>query len=448
MLKFAATILKSASLWTIISVALRVGSGLLTLPLALRVLSSSELGLYYTFLGLTSLVLLLDFGFAQTVSRSASFAMGGAKEFKSSGVSESCAAGGPNWTLLAELLGAVQIWYRGAGVVLALLMLVPGSMFLIPMIREAGLSPQYIGCWWLYAGVSAYSFVTTYWPDLLFGIGSVRSAARIGIISQLTGVSLLFAGLIAGWGLWSYGISSLVGAAIGRVLTKKAFAIDASQALITQVDRTKRNLVLSRLWPMAWRQGVVMLGAYLIQRGNTLICSAKLGLEETGRYGLSLNILNLIFQVAIIPLMLVWPIIGRLRVDRNYSKIRHIFNLRLYGGLTVAFLAIIILSIWGNTILQLLGANTGLLSTPIFFLLGLILWLECHHSQYASLVLTENNNPFIWPAIFSGIAIFCFSWWASGIWGVMGMLIAQGGVQLCWNNWWTVVRAIKGLRPT
>jgi nucleoside-diphosphate-sugar epimerase len=58
-----------------VSIALRVGGGLITLPLALRVLAPSELGLYYTFLSLTGLAMLLDFGFAQTIGRNAAFAM-------------------------------------------------------------------------------------------------------------------------------------------------------------------------------------------------------------------------------------------------------------------------------------------------------------------------------------------------------------------------------------
>jgi hypothetical protein len=436
----------SASLWAMVGVALRVGSGLLTLPLALRVLSSSELGLYYTFIGFTGLVSLLDFGFSQTISRSAAFAMGGAKEFQAIGVPESCGSGSPNWRLFAELFEAVQLWYRGAGALLAVLLLIPGSFVILPMIQKAGLPISNLYCWWFFAVVSTYSFVTTYWPGLLFGIGSVKSSVQIGLVAQLIGLIILITGLYSGWGLWSYGISGLVSSVITRIRTKKALHNDACLAFSVSVDRFRRNIVISRLWPMAWRQGVVMLGAFLIQRGNTLICSAKLGLQETASYGLSLNLLNLLFQVAIIPLGLAWPTIGMLRIDRDFTKIRQIFFLRLYGGLIVAAVVIALMAVWGSSLLKLFGTNTTLLSSSMFAVLGVVLWLECHHSQYGSLILSENKNPFIWPAILSGAAIFSLSWWASGKWGVLGMILAQGTVQLAWNNWWTVVRALKGLK--
>jgi hypothetical protein len=37
-------------------------------------------------------------------------------------------------------------------------------------------------------------------------------------------------------------------------------------------------------------------------------------------------------------------------------------------------------------------------------------------------------------------------WFAAGRWGVVGLIGAQAIVQAAWNNWWTVLRGIKGLR--
>lgn len=440
--------LASASLWSIIGVGLRVGGGLITLPLALKKLSPAELGLYYTFVGLTGLVMLLDFGFSQTIGRNAAFAMGGAKEFQAIGIPESSGNSEPNWTLLAKLLAAVKIWYHSTGILLVVLMLLPGSFFLLPLIKAAGLSQHYLTCWWLFAGVTVFSFVSTYWPGLLFGIGSVKSAARIGMIAQGIGLALLITALLMGAGLWSYGISSFVSTTISLILTRKAFSQDAGKCLQIEVDRQSRNQVLLQLWPMAWRQGLVMIGAFLIQRGNTLICSHELGLEETASYGLTSNVLNLIFQVIIIPLGLAWPMIGRLRVERDFKKIRKIFFLRLYGGLSAAIIVLYCLALWGNWGLEILGAKTALLPTSLLALLSAISFLECHHSQYAGLVLSENKNPFVWSAILSGVAIFFLSWWAAAIWGLLGMILAQGCVQLAWNNWWPVIRGLKGVYPT
>jgi ABC-type spermidine/putrescine transport system permease subunit II len=70
-----------------------------------------------------------------------------------------------------------------------------------------------------------------------------------------------------------------------------------------------------------------------------------------------------------------------------------------------------------------------------------------HHSLYAELVYSENVNPFVRPALISGVAIIILSVLLTPRFGVWGMLLAGGLVQLCFNNWWPVVRAIQGLGP-
>lgn len=328
---------------------------------------------------------------------------------------------------------------------MALLLMTLGAWFVQSKITESHLPSSYLGCWLLFALSTSYGFVTTYWPDLLIGIGSVRTAARIGIVSQLIGLSLLVSGLLFGWGLWAYAVSTLVSAGVGRAIAKMEFRKHARAAFETHPHASEKRKVLKSLWPMVWRQGIVMVGAFLIQRGNTLVCSAKLGLNETGSYGLSLNLLNLLFQVAVMPLAISWPVIGRMRVQRDYAGIRRLFGMRLYVGLFAGAVGVLGLGFLGPAALAALGSHTTLLPLWPFLLLGLIMWLEYHHSQYASLVLTENENPFVWPAILSGVAIFVLSWWATGHWGLWGLVVAQGVVQLLWNNWWTVLRGIRGL---
>jgi hypothetical protein len=70
-----------------------------------------------------------------------------------------------------------------------------------------------------------------------------------------------------------------------------------------------------------------------------------------------------------------------------------------------------------------------------------------HHSLYAELVYSENVNPFVKPALISGVAIIILSMLLTPRFGVWGMLLASGLVQLCYNNWWPVLRAIRGLGP-
>ncbi|HSH92602.1 MAG TPA: hypothetical protein VK968_00480, partial [Roseimicrobium sp.] len=65
----------------------------------------------------------------------------------------------------------------------------------------------------------------------------------------------------------------------------------------------------------------------------------------------------------------------------------------------------------------------------------------------ASLVLTENTNPFVIPSLVSGALVVGFSVWLTPRFDVWGMIMASGFVQAGFNNWWPVVRAVAGLHP-
>ncbi len=100
----------------------------------------------------------------------------------------------------------------------------------------------------------------------------------------------------------------------------------------------------------------------------------------------------------------------------------------------------------GPWLLQTMGSRTLLLPTLPLLALSVITFLEVHHSQYASLVMTENWNPFVpAPALLSGIIASAASFWLAPRLGVAGILLSQGVVQLAFNNWWPVLRAIRGL---
>jgi hypothetical protein len=77
-----------------------------------------------------------------------------------------------------------------------------------------------------------------------------------------------------------------------------------------------------------------------------------------------------------------------------------------------------------------------------------LLWfcfLEMHHAQHAQIVLTENRNPFVIPALVSGGSVVGLSLLLTPHLGIWGMLLSFGITQMAFNNWWTVLRGLKGL---
>jgi len=444
-MKWLRKLVASASLFAFIGMALRVGGGMLTLPLALRVLPAEQMGLYYTFMGMTAIASMMDFGFGVTISRNAAYAMGGAVSLSAHGVPEAGASGAPNLELLAQLTTAVRKWYGWMSILLFAALAFGGGWLVEKQLRQMDMPWSLLICWICFAANASYGFMTTYWPDLLMGIGSVRTNALYSIVSQLLGLAVLIAGLSLHFGLWSYVVSSAASSVLGRALCKRAFFRDSGISLV----KTRGNPVapvIRELWPMAWRQGLVMVGAFLVQRGSTLICSNFLGLGETARLGLSLNLLNLIVQISGIPLIMVLPRISSLRIGGGMEDIRRLFFSRTYGGLALAAIGMTCLYAIGPWLLGLLGSKTGLLSPPLLLILCIVLLLESHHVAYCNLVLSQNRNPFVPLAIISGIIVFTACWFGAKWYGVVGLIVSQAVVQLMWANWWPVSLGLISLQ--
>jgi O-antigen/teichoic acid export membrane protein len=203
--------------------------------------------------------------------------------------------------------------------------------------------------------------------------------------------------------------------------------------------------LIRTLWPMAWRNGALALGTFFIQSASTLICSRELGLEATASYGLTIQIVGLLMTLSMTWVVVKLPVINRWRTARETEKITTLFVSRLrIALLTFVFGALAVTSL-ANPFLQTIGAKTLLLPAAQLALLFLIYFLEMNHSCHAAVVISENVNPFVLPALLSGVAVVAISAWLTPYWAMWGIIFSFGFVQLAFNNWWPVLRAIKGL---
>lgn len=79
----------------------------------------------------------------------------------------------------------------------------------------------------------------------------------------------------------------------------------------------------------------------------------------------------------------------------------------------------------------------------LFF--GLVYFLELQHTMMATIYICSNKNPFLIPALLSGIVIFSSSALIGSYYGAMGLIFCQFLTQLLINNWfpfWKMSRAL------
>jgi O-antigen/teichoic acid export membrane protein len=435
---------QSAVAWTFLATFLRLGASVLVLPVILRKLPPEHLGLWYVFGTIGSFAVLLDFGFEPTVTRMAAYAWGGASRFIAFGVHEDKAAGQPNRPLLRDLVATLKAYYFWVGLaVLALLAFGGGAWVWVVTAKDPAATSLRLA-WLVYATGSCLNFVNGRWPQMLTGIGALREGQFISIVSQSFYYAVAVGGLLAGFGLWALVVALAGSGWLLQFSGKRMFRRMAALPDGLPSAHLHREII-SAIWPNAWRMGLASLGSFLINRSNTLICSGFLGLETTGSYGMSVQLISILVGLSMVWVDVKMPLINQLRIQGRSDDIVHIFAVRLrlvilsflIGALAILFLA--------PAALRIIGSKTTLLPFGPLAVLTIILFLEMHHWLYARLVLSENYNPFPKPAIVSGTAIVIVSLILTPKFGIWGLIISQGAIQACYNNWWCVVRALRGL---
>ena len=91
---------------------LSMANGLILLPFILGMLTADEVGIYYIFLTIGSLVVLSDFGFSGQISRSVSYVLSGADSLQKEGI-EISKSNSINFSLLSSLVSSAKyIFFR------------------------------------------------------------------------------------------------------------------------------------------------------------------------------------------------------------------------------------------------------------------------------------------------------------------------------------------------
>ena len=442
---------RSAVSWSLIAAGLRFGSALLLLPLILWRIPSDELGLWYVFVSLGALAALLDLGFAHSATRSVGYLWAGSRMLLPFGIAdlliETDPIGGathrqPNFRMLSSLVVTLRVYYLSVGGLLLLLLTTAGGAWIWHKSVDLANAQSIRLAFLAYAIGVSLGLANSVWPSLLAGINAVKEAQQITAACLLAYFCLAVAGLLAGWGMWALVLGTIVSAFAERLIGRTVFY------RLVSLRSGKFDLSMLRvLWRNAWRTAAVGLGAFMVFQANTLMCSAFLDLRTTASYGLSLQAVTLLVGVSDIWVRVKLPAINQLRARGMVERIPAIFRPRIMLALLTFGAGAAVLLLLGRPLLELLNARTQLLPAALLAALLLIQLLEMHHSLYAELVYSENVNPFVKPALISGLAIIILSVLLTPRFGVWGMLLASGLVQLCFNNWWPVLRAIRGLGP-
>ena len=442
----------SAVAWTLVFAAVRSCGNLLVLPLMLHKLPREDLGFWYVFLSLAGLSSLVDMGFFPTMSRVTAYLWVGAKQIDKLGVTpvqEQAGLGStPNFQLLADLVKTMRIYYLGLGILITLVLGFFGTHWIALKAGNLADTRTILGAWFLFLPAIFVNIVSGMWHPLLSGINQVRLNQQILVLSLVANYVVSFSGLLIGLGLFAPVAGYLVMGLLSRSAAQMKFRQFSEAHIYAKEARWSRGL-LANLWPTAWRTGLVSVGLYGTLNFNTLICTAYLGVKTAASFGLSQQLAFAATSIASGFFLVKIPLIAQLRARGRTDEISRIVFPRMrwfwavYVGLSAAAI------IFGQPILRdILHSKTPLLSTSLLIGLFTVVGLEAHHAVFREITLTSNRNPFAKPVIMAAILIVLLSLVLVQWIGLWGLILAPGVVQLCFNNWWTLLVGLRSMETS
>lgn len=429
-------------IWGYAAQLLNVGAGVLLLPFSLRYLDSRDLGLWYVFVALSGLAQLLEFGFQPTIARQTAYVYSGAQSLSATGLPEE-EKSPLNLLLLSNLVAAARRVYGIVAIGAALILFGAGSLYLYSLLDHSSSPVNVLVPWLVYSASAVITFYFGYFTGLLQGRGEQTLANKMVAVSRAVMVLLSIPLLVFGYGLLGLALASLAAAAISRVLIKKAFFHPARpETLFLQQNRGEPNALSLMLWKSAWRLGVVQLGAFMIMRANLFIATSFLGLATAASYGLSLQIFTLLVSMSTLLFTLQMPRMNALQAHKNNEELKGVFASAVIASWAIYIVGAVFVIFAGLPLLALIKSNTSFLPTPWLVVLALILLLEMNHALSAMYITTLNHVPFVSAALWSGIGIVALGpvlMHFTNL-GIGALIIAQGIVQLTYNNWkWPLV---------
>ncbi len=439
-------ITKRDVLWNYVGYTLRFFFGILIVPVLTYFLDSRELGVWYVFLSIGSLIQLLDLGFSPTISRNISYAYAGAKEIKADGVPAFYGVQA-NVILLAQIRRAAKRIYFYIACLAVVLLLSLGSLYIAFITKEFADNRYILLAWWLYSLGLFFNFYYSYWIAVLTGIGRIKEGQKATVLSSVVYIGILLVGIYFFNGLLVVAAAFLCSGIVRRWFCKWAFEQCIRLPQI-QIERAELTKLCRLMWYNAKKSGMVAVGGFCINQMNTILASLYFDLTLVASYGLTLQAIGVLSVLAQVPVNSYIPLFSELQLKRERRNI-----IQLMGKTFIAFFLFFLLGaaallFFGNDILELFHSKTYLLSTPMCILILLYTFLECNHGNFATVITAKNEVPFVRASLWSGGGMVIGSLFSLEIlhMGLWGLLLARFLSQAVHQNWYWPYYVMRDLQ--
>jgi O-antigen/teichoic acid export membrane protein len=426
----------SALLWSWAFTGLRIGSALILLPVLLRHLSENDLGMHYIFVGLNTILPMVDAVFAFNIGRFIGYATGLAGQERDPADSRPGVVADLDLTL-GELVAATRRLHVGLALLVGLGLATFGSAMVAPGVAATTSTDRTWLAWSILVAGSMLEAYGGWFHVVLRGRDAVTVSARVRTVIYLGRIAVAVALLQAGAGLLAMPTAWLV-AAVGQILLSRL----PTRRCLAGVPEPPGPAPLLRLlrlvYPSSWRVGLQMLTGYLCLNAIRYFVLRKLGLGANATFGLSVQVADLIHTVAATCVTVKWPAINQWLARGDWPPVRTVLRQRVTLASALFLLAAVAAVTVGQPLLDRAGVGKTLLPPLALSLLLVQAFGEMQVSTWTMFLASCNRFPFtrsmvLTHALAAGTAGTALFWFEGDLTAVV---LAQLTAWSLFNHWY------------
>ena len=443
------SVTKKDVIWGYIAIGFSLATGLVTLPIILNMLSSEEIGMNYLMLSVSSIVALLDFGFAPQFGRNFTYVHSGAQKLLKEGVDVVMKTEDVNFHLLAVLLKTAKTVYFRISIVALLLMLSFGTWYIYE-VTDAFTNVRNSFYIWITFSISTFfNIYYNYYISLLKGSGKMAESSLATILNKGSNILISIVLLFCHCGLFAIVIANIIAPFVQRFYTYKVyFTKDLRNKIDTRIEKKEVSKTFNIIWYNAKKIGIGYLGSYAITSFGTFFIGLFLSLSEVASYGLIIQLCGIVDTISKSMFNIYLPKFNNLRVTGQIQELKKLLSFNYVIFLLILIIGDFLVLFCGTPVLEMLHSNTYLPAFNLCLIVVVMTNLESNHTIFSAIITTNNEVPFVKAALIAGVVIsfltfLLLKYTSLGLWAVV---LPQFFVQLSYNNWRWPYYVMKNLK--
>lgn len=411
----------------------RLVTGPITMALVLRYLTPEIQGYFYAFAGVAAMQVFLEMGFSQNILQFASHEFARLRFTPAQTVE-----GDPVAKSRLISLGRLAFGYYAVAAVIVLFAIgIGGHVFFTisdhhavarlgaAAVENAALAAKshhavaWQGAWWMIAVTAALSLAINPAWSLLNGCNQVAVVAKFSFWAALASFAVNAVALIAGAGIYA----SAIGSVFSLLLSVGYLALRWKPFLAQFLEHPRHGQVswAKEIWPFQWRIAVSWMSGYFIFDIINPIAFYFCGPVDAGRLGMSLQLVRMIYNVAMTWIYTKAPRFGMLIAAKAWQELDFLWRRSTLQSFIFCLLGMISFLVAIPFIGHLLPRVPARLAP-----FGVNAWLagamlvQLLTSSMAMELRAHKREPYVWLSVANAILSVCFILPLVRVWGIYG----------------------------